>query len=291
MGSVWAAADMGLHTQVAVKFLSQALLTDANTRARFEREGRLSAKIQSPHLVHVYDQGALEDGTPYIVMEWLEGESLKEMLAREHRLPPRQAVSVVVQICKALQKAHDLGVIHRDVKPDNIFVLGGTSDIAVKLLDFGVAKATGMAQDSVVTGQQETLGTPSYMSPEQLRHAAKVDYRTDLWSVGVLAYILLLGDKPFTGDDFPSMLVAIVEADYKPPSHWDAAWPSSLDNWFVRAFKIKAAGRFHSAEEAGTALMLAVGELGDVQPAGVVEKDDEDEEEEWDAKTVPHHRR
>src|SRR5690606_31074354 len=194
MSSVWAAADMKLHTQVAVKFLSSSLLGDRNTLARFEREGRLEAQIQSPHLVHVYDQGKLDDGTPFIVMEWLEGESLKERLARDGRLTPREALSVVTQVCKALSKAHAVGVIHRDVKPDNIFVLRGTSEIAVKLLDFGVAKATGPARDSVVTGQHETLGTPSYMSPEQLRHASQVDFRTDIWSVGVLAYLLLLGD-------------------------------------------------------------------------------------------------
>ena len=268
MSSVWAAADMRLHTQVAVKFLSPKLITDQNTRGRFEREAQLSRQIESPHLVHTYDHGVLPNSTPYIVMEWLEGESLKERLEREGRFRPRDALSVTGQLCRALSKAHSMGVVHRDVKPDNVFVLRSERDILVKLLDFGIAKRIKPGYDSVVTDKHETLGTPAYMSPEQLRHASRVDPRADLWSVAVLAYRMLLGVNPFSGPDYPALLLAICEASYRPPTTYDKRWPRALDAWFQRSFRIDRDQRFRSADEASTSLALAIAELGETQPAG-----------------------
>ncbi len=273
MSSIWVAADMRLHTQVAVKFLSVSLACDKNTRARFEREGQLARQIESPHLVHTYAQGELPDSTPFIVMEWLEGESLKERLHREGQLRPRDSLSVVTQVCRALQKAHEVGVIHRDVKPDNVFVLRSDRDIIVKLLDFGVAKRLD-GGSSVVTDVRETLGTPIYMSPEQLRHASKVDLRTDLWALGVMTYQMLFGALPFTGPDFPDMCRAVCEADYVPPTHYDKQWPQALDAWFAHSFALHRDARFHSAQETATSLARALEPLGGAEPAGAIDDDE-----------------
>ncbi|MBW2459555.1 MAG: serine/threonine protein kinase [Deltaproteobacteria bacterium] len=273
MGSIWVAADMRLHTQVAVKFLSPALAADKNTRARFEREGRLARQIESPHLVHTYSQGVLPSGTPFIVMEWLEGESLNERLGRDGQLRPQDALSVVTQVCRALQKAHEVGVIHRDVKPDNVFVLRSDRDILVKLLDFGVAKRLDDGS-GVVTDVRETLGTPMYMSPEQLRHASKVDHRTDLWAVGVLAYRMLLGTPPFDAPDFPAMCRAVCEATYEPPSRFDKRWPRALDAWFAHCFALHRDARFLSAQETASSLARALDPLGDAEPAGAIVEED-----------------
>jgi serine/threonine-protein kinase len=260
---------MRLHTQVAVKFLSPALVSDRNNRARFEREGQLARQIESPHLVHTYETGVLPDSTPYMVMEWLEGESLKERLARERRLWPRATASVTSQLCKALGKAHEMGVVHRDVKPDNVFVLRSERDILVKLLDFGIAKRIRPDYDSVVTDKYETLGTPAYMSPEQLRHASQVDYRADIWSIAVITYRMLLGANPFRAPDYPAMCLTICEGKYTPPSHFDPRWPRDLDAWFERCFRLEREKRFHSVSEAAAALALALSPLGDTQPVGI----------------------
>jgi serine/threonine-protein kinase len=269
MSSVWAAADMRLHTQVAVKVLARRYLDEPNAHARFEREGRLARLIDSPHVVHTFEQGTLTDGTPFIVMEWLEGESLKERLERDGWLAPHATSSVVHQVCRALDKAHAIGVIHRDIKPDNVFLMrSGNRDLLVKLLDFGIAKRIQSEESSVVTDRHEALGTPSYMSPEQLRNAGGVDFRSDLWSVGVLAYRMLLGRNPFTGRNFPAVCMAICDCRYIAPSQVDPAWPPELDRFFERLFRVDREARFASAGETASALGQALAPLGDQQPAG-----------------------
>jgi serine/threonine-protein kinase len=267
MSTVWVAADMRLHTQVAVKILSPSLLLDTSARARFVREGRLPAEIQSPHLVQIYEEGELSDSTPFFIMEWLEGETLKQRLRRVTRLSIGDTLSVVAQLCRALARAHALGVVHRDVKADNVFMLRG-DDVLIKLLDFGVAKRSDSDGLSIVTRQGETLGTPSYMSPEQLRHASQVDFRADVWAVGVLAYRMLFGALPFARPDYPALCLAICEADYLTPSSLDPRWPAAVDAWFARAFKLDREQRFGSAEEASAELARALGDMGDLHPAG-----------------------
>ncbi len=296
MSTVWVAADMRLHTQVAVKILSPALVNDATIRARFLREGRLPAEIQSPHLVQIYEGGQLKDATPFFIMEWLEGETLRQRLKREDRLPASDAASVVTQVCRALSKAHGLSVVHRDVKADNVFVMrtersrsGQVDDILVKLLDFGVAKQppTNDGLD-IITLRGEALGTPSYMSPEQLRYAADVDHRADLWSVGVLAYRMLLGALPFSRPDYPALCLAICEGKFRPPSSYDARWPKALDKWFACALELERQDRFPSADEAASSFALAVTGLTGELPIGAPPTDDPRSAEIWDeAETLP----
>ena len=283
MSTVWVAADMKLQTQVAVKLLSLQLARDATARGRFEREGRVVSKIDSPHLVQIYDQGLLEDGIPYMVMEWLEGETLRDRLQQRHRMPPREALSVVSQVARALVKAHEVGVVHRDVKPGNIFLLRSEHGILVKLLDFGVAKVFERDEgDDFVTATNESLGTPAYMSPEQLRHASQVDLQADLWAMAVLAYRLLIGRLPFSAADFPALCMAICSSDYPPPSRFDYRWPPALDAWYARAFKLDPSHRFRSAPEASTSLSLALATLGDLQPKGVTVEEIEPTHRRWD---------
>lgn len=276
-GTLWVAAHMRMHTQVAVKFLAPFLMNNDTARARFEREGRLVSRIESPYLVHIYDTGTIDDGTPYMVMEWLEGESLKEYLKRESRMTTRDAMSVVNQVASALTKTHEVGVIHRDIKPDNIFLLRTSSALVIKVLDFGVAKRLPGGDDddlSLITSRHETLGTPAFMSPEQLRYASQVDHRTDIWSLGVLAYRLLMGALPFVARDYPAMCLAITQGTFTPPTIYDSRWPNNLDAWFTRAFQVDRESRFRSVEEASSSLALALSPVADIQPAGA-EPDDE----------------
>src|SRR5262249_9660742 len=149
----------------------------------------------------------MEDGTPYIVMELLKGESLSARLSREGRLPIPTAARLVVQISKALRTAHDAGLVHRDLKPGNIFLAIKDEDEVVKVLDFGIAKALGVNDAKTDTESGVILGSVHYMSPEQIRSSRKVDHRSDLWSLGVIVYRMLTGRLPFTGSDVGDVLV------------------------------------------------------------------------------------
>ena len=294
MSTVWVAADMRLHTQVAVKILSPAHRNDATTKARFVREGRLPAEIQSPHLVQIFEEGELADHTPFFVMEWLEGETVKRWLKRVLRLTARQSVSVVTQVCRALTKAHAMGVVHRDVKADNVFVLRG-KDVLVKLLDFGVAKRPPQSDDlDIITKHGESLGTPSYMSPEQLRHASQADHRSDLWAVAVLAYRMLIGALPFARPDYPSLCLAICQGEFTLPTAYDTRWRPPLDAWFRRALALERDARFATAEELARTFADAVRAIDPAQesadglPVGAPPSSDPRSERMWDdAKTLP----
>jgi eukaryotic-like serine/threonine-protein kinase len=267
MSTVWVAAHMRLHTQVAVKLLSPALRDDEKSRARFRREGRLWALIQSPHLVQTYDMGELADGTLFMVMEWLEGETLRTRLKRDQRLPPGETLEIVRQLGHALDRAHAVGVVHRDLKPANLFLLRSDHGAPLlKVIDFGVAKSIDnrfFEEDGfdVVTAADESLGTPSYMSPEQLRGSGEVDHRADLWALSVLTYRLLLGELPFLGPDYPSLCFAIVRGVFAPPSRWDERWPEPVDAWFRRAFDLDIDQRFQHAAEAVATLEHALAPL------------------------------
>jgi len=290
MSTVWVAAHMRLHTQVAVKVLAVELRRDANARARFRREGRLWQLIQSSHLVQTLDAGELDDGTPFMVMEWLEGETLSRRLERERRLSPRDALVLIQQLGKALQSAHETGVVHRDIKPDNLFLLRSHGAPILKVLDFGVAKrmlyATFRDGEEVETLVDEPLGTPHFMSPEQLRSPSEVDHRTDLWAMAVVTYRLLLGGRPFEAEDFPSLCFTILQGDYQPPSTFDATWPPPLDTWFARCFHLEPEGRFTSIYEAVHQLQVALTPLGAHQPLGAPDSDDDPSDWE-DQKTRP----
>jgi serine/threonine-protein kinase len=253
MGNVWLAHHGSLETQVAVKFMSSELESDAALAARFGTEARLAARIKSPHVVTILDYATTARGVPYIVMELLEGEDLETRLRGGRRLGLEESSRVLVQICKALSKAHALGIVHRDIKPDNVFLVDHEGESFIKVLDFGIAKDE--RRDQNVTAAGTTMGTPSFMSPEQLFRPKEVDLRSDLWSAAVVVYRCLTGRLPFECDNFGSMCIAIHDGGFVLPSAIDSSLPRTLDGWFQRALRVDASQRFQSASEMANAYL------------------------------------
>ncbi|HSY24976.1 MAG TPA: serine/threonine-protein kinase [Polyangiaceae bacterium] len=217
MGVVVAAHHLQLDERVALKFLLPAALGNQEARMRFEREARAAVKIKSEHVARVSDVGTLENGSPYIVMEFLEGTDLAAWLRERGPLPVEQAVEFVLQAGEALAEAHSLGIVHRDVKPSNLFVVRrNDGHNSVKVLDFGISKIATGNTDGSGTKTNFVMGSPFYMSPEQMRSSKDVTAQSDLWSLGVVLYELLSGSSPFTGDTFPEICVKI--ATEPPPS-------------------------------------------------------------------------
>jgi serine/threonine-protein kinase len=227
MGVVVAARHLHLNDQVALKFMLPAVLTvDATAGKRFLREAQVVFRLRSEHVTRVLDVGTLEDGAPYIVMEYLEGMTLAELVLGRGPLPLARAVDYVLQACEALAEAHSIGVVHRDLKPQNLFLthrLDGSP--LIKVLDFGISKLSselaGAAAASLTQGGT-MLGSPQYMSPEQIAAPKKVDGRADIWALGVILYELLTGRVPFQARSVVELCMKVVNepapplADQKP---------------------------------------------------------------------------
>ncbi len=195
MGAVYEALDESLDRHVAIKTLLSEVAQDPESRKRFFREGKAAAKLRHPHVVEVYGVG-IEDEIPYLVMELLDGESLAALLDREKKLRSERAIDILVPVMSALVVAHQEGVIHRDLKPDNIFLQKTRAKTVVpKLLDFGISKVTG-AHNSRITHTSALMGTPYYMAPEQARGSKEVDPKIDQWAMGVILYESLAGERP-----------------------------------------------------------------------------------------------
>jgi serine/threonine-protein kinase len=264
MGSVWAATHLGLNRAVAIKFISREFVKSPEALRRFDAEAKAAAQIRSRHVVQVFDSGALEEGTPYIAMELLHGETLQGRLRRGAPVPLAEAIDILSQCCKALGRAHAAGIIHRDIKPDNIFLAQSNDDDSalVKVLDFGVAKMGGGANDQGSQGATRTgavLGTPLFMSPEQARGLRSIDQRTDLYSLGLVAYTILTGNLAFTGESFGDLLLQICTAPL-PSINASAPWlPPEVDAWFQKACAREPSDRFGSAQEFADALRTAAG--------------------------------
>jgi eukaryotic-like serine/threonine-protein kinase len=259
MGSVWIADHLGLKTQVAVKFMSDVYASDAAMRTRFQREATSAAQIGSPHIVNVHDHGITGDGIPYMVMELLDGEDLSARIKRAAPLPLEDVAKIISQSCKALGKAHRRGIVHRDIKPSNIFLLDADGDVFVKVLDFGIAKPGG-EESSEVTNTGVIVGTILYASPEQLLNAKSVDFRADLWSLGIVAYRAMTGKLPFSdGDGIGALFLAMKDGLFVPPSMIVSTIPPEVDEWCKRAFEYNPAARFGSAREMADALYTALG--------------------------------
>ncbi len=259
MGSVWIADHLALKTRVAVKFMSDMFSDDAGMLTRFQREATSAAQIGSPHIVSIHDHGIAADGTPYMVMELLEGEDVSARIKRAGPLPLEHVAKIVSQTCKALGKAHRLGIVHRDIKPNNIFLVDAEGDIFVKVLDFGIAKPGG-GESSEVTSTGAIVGTVIYASPEQLVNAKSVDFRADLWSLGVVAYRAMTGKLPFSdANGIGALALAQANEQFVPPSKMVNDIPLEVDEWCKRAFKYDPAARFESAREMADAFYTACG--------------------------------
>ncbi|MEO8180029.1 MAG: serine/threonine-protein kinase [Deltaproteobacteria bacterium] len=248
MGSVWRAERLGWEAEVAVKMMHLPGLQDPNSLARFQREAHLSASLRSVHIVQILDDGVdAATGTPFIVMELLEGESLAERLVRMRRLRPQVVAQIVSQIARALGRAHDAGLIHRDLKPDNVLIVRNDDEELVKVLDFGIAKWMGSPTKHgprTISGQM--LGTPVYMSPEQFGGSASIDHRADLWSLAVIACECLTGVRPFQGETLVSLALQVCSGNPPAPSSLGPV-PDGFDAWFLRSVARDRDRRFPSA--------------------------------------------
>jgi eukaryotic-like serine/threonine-protein kinase len=202
MGEVYLAEHQLLKRPCALKLIRPGAVADPNALERFEREVQITATLSHPNTVEVFDYGRTEDGTYYYVMEYLPGLSLAELVERHGPLPPARAVYLLRQVCSALREAHAGGLIHRDVKPSNIFAArrGGMDDVA-KLLDFGLVRPVAKPRAAHLSGEGQILGTPLFMSPEQATGGGDADERSDIYSLGAVAYYLLTGRPPFDEGD------------------------------------------------------------------------------------------
>ncbi|MDF3071958.1 MAG: serine/threonine protein kinase, partial [Polyangiaceae bacterium] len=210
MGTVYRAVHVSLGQRVAIKLISGEHSQSSEARARFSVEAKAAAKLRSRHVVQVIDDGETPEGTPYIVLEYLDGETLEQRLEREHDVPLADAVRVVTHVGRALARAHAEGIVHRDLKPANIFLVRSDDDDAgwvAKVLDFGIAK---LEQGEKGTTQAGTvLGTPLFMSPEQVRGASSVDHRADLYSLGMCLFHMLTGEFAYYSANHGDILVGI----------------------------------------------------------------------------------
>jgi serine/threonine-protein kinase len=258
MGSVWVARNLGLRSEVVVKFMAPELASDPMSRSRFEREAATASDVRNPHVVQVFDYGVTIKGIPYISMELLEGEDLETRLRREHVIPLGHVAAVLHQAAQGLVRAHERSIIHRDIKPANIFLCDTSEvDAFVKVLDFGIAKVQWGLDAATKTGL--ALGTPYFMSPEQLMASKALDFRSDLWSLAVVAYAALTGVLPFEGETVVALCMRICAGAFAPPSSVQQSIAPGVDAWFKTALALDPSKRFASVREMADALVSLAG--------------------------------
>jgi beta-lactam-binding protein with PASTA domain/predicted Ser/Thr protein kinase len=256
MAEVHRGRDLRLGREVAVKVLRSDLARDPSFQVRFRREAQASASLNHPAIVAVYDTGedrTATGATPYIVMEYVEGETLRDVLRREGRLSPERAMSLSADICGALDFSHRNGIVHRDVKPGNVMI---TPQGTVKVMDFGIARAVSDSA-ATMTSTAAVIGTAQYLSPEQAR-GESVDARSDVYSVGCMLYELVTGAPPFTGDSPVAVAYQHVREDPKLPSSINPAIPAELDAILLKAMSKNPANRYQSAAEMRNDLLRAL---------------------------------
>jgi serine/threonine-protein kinase len=260
MGVVVGAMHVQLDQRVAIKFMSPLLSSNRDSVERFMREARLAARIQCEHVVRIFDVAALDDGTPYIVMEFLQGEDLGARLRRQGRFHVGDAVDVVLQAGEAMAEAHVDGVVHRDLKPGNLFVCERPDGSPlVKVLDFGISKIVrrtggGTERGSQLTGPHVLLGSPLYCSPEQLRASTTVDARSDIWALGAILYELVSGTPPFRGATLLEISTNVIHRSPPPLSASRPQVPRELDDVVARCLAKSPDDRFASVAEMARAL-------------------------------------
>ncbi len=256
MGAVWTAQDRGTGVLVAVKLMSVEGAMRPDLRARFEQEAKAVSRLRDPHIVQVLDYGTDED-TPFIVMELLEGVDLLGTRERGEAWPLSEIAGLVIQVAKGLGAAHRAGLIHRDVKPANIFLArtADRDDAVAKLIDFGIAKWA--ENKEILTAANVALGSPSYMSPEQIR-GQRLDARIDAWGLAVVAFSLVTGEMPFVGRNGPDIAKQVVLGNRRkvaPP----VPNAGRIERFFTRAFAPDPGSRFGSVEELAGEFVLVAG--------------------------------
>ena len=267
MGIVFQATHVRLGQRVAIKMLHPAMLSKPEIVERFEREARAAAQLRSTNAVRVVDVDVTPDHLPYMVMEFLDGHDLAAELERRGRFSVADAVDCVLQACTAMSEAHALGIVHRDLKPSNLFLAREGEATVVKVLDFGISKMAATELDVHVTSTLATMGTPLYMSPEQIRSTKSVDARADVWSLGVILFELLSGRPPFTGS---AMAVSAAIVADPPPSlrELQPGVPESLEHVVVKALAKTPDARWPDVQSLAVALAPFRGGRVSILPSG-----------------------
>jgi serine/threonine-protein kinase len=257
MGVVVAAMHLHLDQRVALKFIIPgAVGDDSQAIERFLREARAAVRLKSEHVAKVLDVAKLPSGSPYIVMEFLEGRDLSQVVEIEGPLDPERSADYVLQACEALAEAHAMGIVHRDVKPQNLFLTKGVSGAPlVKVLDFGVSKVRNPnGIDSALTRTASIMGSPMYMAPEQMRSARAADARSDIWALGVVLYTLLTGDAPFEAETMTELALKVVQDAHPPISARRAGIAPALSAIVDRCLAKDPANRFPDVSDLAIAL-------------------------------------
>jgi serine/threonine-protein kinase len=277
MGGVFAARDLQLHRRVAVKVMLPHLTENPEFASRFLREAKAASGLESEHVARVFDVGHFADGSPYMVMELLEGKDLDDLVRARGPLPIPEAVRYVLEACDAIAEAHRRGVVHRDLKPSNLFLAEQPGHAPmIKVLDFGISKSTkldgggggGPGEQQTLTATDSTLGSPHYMSPEQLRSAKKVDLRTDIWSLGVILHKLLTGHLAFESDSIGAHLAMIVADPPTPLRQRRPDAPVALENVILRCLQKDLLVRFQNIGQ----LVVALAPFAPADAAGLVDR-------------------
>jgi hypothetical protein len=255
MGAVFVAQHEMLGEQVALKLMLPGSMNDGAASARFVNEARAAAKIRGDHVVRVHDVGVLDDGRPFIAMELLEGEDLGQILTASGPMAPATVVDYLLQGMEAVAQAHARGIVHRDLKPSNFF-LATRSDGArvVKVLDFGIAKTIGAGAPLALTNTKAIMGSPLYMSPEQIRRSKEVDPQSDVWALGIVAFELLTGDTPFRGENVGELILAIAEQPAPLVSDLRPEVPTALAGIVSRCLAKDKAARYATVVDLARAL-------------------------------------
>lgn len=255
MGYVISARHVELGEMVALKFLRPEALAHAELVERFAREARAAAKIRSEHIANVFDVGTLSDGTPFIVMEYLDGKDLADYLHQEGALPISVAVEYIMQACEALAAAHANGIVHRDIKPENLFLTQQAQGMhTIKVLDFGISKIALPRGKRDLVRTQMALGSPVYMSPEQIRRSDQVDARSDIWAVGCVLFELLTGVTAFDEPSLLELSAAILEREPVPLSTLRPDASEELENVVLRCLTKNPDERYQNVAELAAAL-------------------------------------
>ncbi len=272
MGSVWRAEHLGLNAPVAIKLIDPSIADNEEALGRFHREAQAAATLRSPHVVQILDHGVDKElNAPFIVMELMEGESLGDRLERVGALSPQQTSKILTQVARALTRAHQAGIVHRDLKPDNIFLVNNFDDEIAKVLDFGVAKASPNSLHSgMATRTGMVMGTPYYMSPEQISGSKDVDHRTDLWALAVIVAQCLTGRLLFTADTIGGLTLKICMEPIPEASSLGPV-PAGFDAWLAKSVAREMSQRFDSAAEMAAAFRdICGGTLGAFADSGAI---------------------